>query len=93
MRSVPTGSFEVPAGAGVADNPNNEQVQKGVRMTEHDGKPCGIDGHPCTVQFGSCCYTSRRKSCMRVDGCMEIPAVRRGFHEYMNEECSREKVS
>jgi hypothetical protein len=88
-------SFVVPAGVGVVGKPNNGQFQMVGLKIEHDERPCGIDEHPYTAQFGSCCCTSRWKTRMLAAVCMETPGALtdRGFHGCTIEGCFREMGS
>jgi hypothetical protein len=88
-------SFAVLAGVRVVGKPNSGRFQMEDLKIEHDGRPCGIDEHPCKAQFGSCCCKSRWKTRMVGAECMEIPGALtdRGFRGRTTEECSREMVS
>jgi hypothetical protein len=58
------GSSVALAEAVVVDKPSSGQVPMEDPKIEHGGRPCGIDEHPCTGRFDSCCCMSRRKSRM-----------------------------
>jgi hypothetical protein len=88
------GSSVALVGAVAADRPSSGQVQMEDLKIEHDGKPCGIDGHPCTVRFGSCCCRSRRRSRRLAVARKAIlgALTTRGCRGCKTGECSREKV-